>query len=71
MLQTEKCKYEIFNGGAQIAELVPKMSIDHKNVSVQTGWALKRWLTKKDRFTFPSHPNTVRCNEGRIGESKK
>lgn len=70
MLQTEQCKYEIFNNGAQIAELIPRMSIDHNNIAVRTGWQLKRWLTKKDRLMFPAHPNVVRCNEGRIGEHK-
>jgi len=67
----EQVKYEIFNSGAQIAELTPRMSIDHKNVSVRTGWDLRRWLTKKERFEFPSHVNAVRCNEGRIGERAK
>lgn len=27
----------------------------------------KRWLRKKERIKLTSHPNLVRCNEGRLG----
>ena len=64
----DQVKYKIFNSGAQIAELSPIMSLDHKNISVRTGWQLRRWLTKRERLKLPFHPNSVRCNEGRIGE---
>ena len=71
MLQTEQVKYKIFNDGANIAELTPKMSIDHKNIAVQTGWQLKRWLTKKDRLVYQAHNNVARHKEGRVCESKR
>lgn len=57
-------KYKVFPNG-QIAEFVPEKATEGET------WVIRRWLTNKERFKFPSHPNVVRCNEGRIGEGRK